>query len=562
MLKLRILKGASAGTEVPLDRDEIVLGRAQSADVTVDDLGASRRHARICRDAGTWWIEDLRSLNGTYINGRRIERIALEPGAELSICAWACRVEEEAEEPVVVRAEGVDRSAGGVTLVADGGPREVSATIQEELDASSASAIDVPPKDEAGLRQSFERLKILLEVGEKLGTAKNTDELLGLIIDRLFDAFAQADQAHIMLLDPDTGEPVPKLGRHRDADDKQEIVVSRTILRQAISDKKSLLTADAQADARFGQAMSIMDMGIRSAMCAPLLAREKVLGTIHVSTSRLDQRFTRDGLGLLTAIAADAALAIDNANLIGDLHKKNEELEATNEELRKTLRQVDLLSNVKDHLSKFVPESARRMIEENPDDPGLEKRPRDVSIVFMDIEGYTKITEAGASDQTRVDHLVEHYFSRYLDHIYKYGGDINEIAGDGLMIIFQHEDKVRHALNAASASLEIYAETVRINQEVKGESKPVAINIGINSGIAHVGSVRFEGLAGTRWTFTASGPTTILAARLSAFATQGAILVGPETARRIQEDFDLRDVGSQQLKNMREKVRVRALVPD
>ena len=82
------------------------------------------------------------------------------------------------------------------------------------------------------------------------------------------------------------------------------------------------------------------------------------------------------------------------------------------------------------------------------------------------------------------------------------------------------------------------------------------MNMGLNSGRAAVGSTKFEGAMGTRWTFTASGPVTNLAARIGAFATGGTIYVGEATALRLEEAFELRDLGPQLFKNVREPVAV------
>ena len=105
-------------------------------------------------------------------------------------------------------------------------------------------------------------------------------------------------------------------------------------------------------------------------------------------------------------------------------------------------------------------------------------------------------------------------------------------------------------------ALAIRDKTWRINAELQGIYAPVTVNMGINSGMAAVGSTKFEGAAGTRWTFTASGPVTNLAARLGAFANGGAIYVGQATAQRLDAAFAIRDLGPQAFKNLREPVRV------
>ena len=236
---------------------------------------------------------------------------------------------------------------------------------------------------------------------------------------------------------------------------------------------------------------------------------------------------------------------------IEELHRKNAALEAS-------LQKVRLLEQVQTHLNKFVPESVKRIIEIAPDAPDLEKRDQDVSVLFLDIAGYTRLSET--VEAQRMNYLIERYFSSFLDDIYHNKGDINETAGDGLMILFQDADPIQHATNAVHTAIAVQKKVQVINADLAGQFPPVVVNIGINSGQTSVGSTRFEGLAGTRWTFTASGPVTNVAARLGQLATQGEVFIGEETAKRVQERFAVLEGGTHRLKNVREPVQVYQVV--
>ena len=125
------------------------------------------------------------------------------------------------------------------------------------------------------------------------------------------------------------------------------------------------------------------------------------------------------------------------------------------------------------------------------------------------------------------------------------------------MIIFQHEDPKAHAQNAVKTALAIRTKVAEVNDDLEGVSDPVSINIGINSGQAMVGSTRLEGMAGgDRWTYTATGSVTNLAARIGAKATNGQIFVGQETADRVREFFVLEERGLFELKNVSEPIPV------
>ena len=229
-----------------------------------------------------------------------------------------------------------------------------------------------------------------------------------------------------------------------------------------------------------------------------------------------------------------------------------EALEARNRELAEALDRVSFLEKVKYGLDRFVPDTVRRLIEEDPDSPALEKRARDVTVLFLDIEGYSRLSEA--LPRERLTEIIERYFSSYLSDIRAEGGDINETAGDGLMILFQEGEPPAHAAAAVRAALAIRDKTAGENAGNPEGFPPIAVNIGISSGECEVGSTRLRGISGERWTFTATGPVTNLAARLGDRAEGGQILLSPETARRVAEKFSLRSMGAQSLKNLAEPV--------
>jgi DNA-binding response OmpR family regulator len=216
------------------------------------------------------------------------------------------------------------------------------------------------------------------------------------------------------------------------------------------------------------------------------------------------------------------------------------------------------LRRTKDHFEKFVPEAVKRLVAANPEAPELTKHAQDVSVLFLDITGYTRLCEQLPLEV--LNRLVERYFSTFLDRIHEAGGDINETAGDGFMAIFQAADVYAHPVTAVETALALLGATEALNRT--NSASPLAIHMGLNSGLALVGSTRFEGVQGTRWTFTASGPVANLAARLAATAQAGQLLVGPETVRRLGNYYQVERLGREHLKNLAQAVDIyRVLSP-
>jgi len=220
-------------------------------------------------------------------------------------------------------------------------------------------------------------------------------------------------------------------------------------------------------------------------------------------------------------------------------------------------RKIGELHKVKDHFAKFVPEAVRRLVAANPDAPGLEdKHERDVSTLFVDITGYTRLSEE--LPLAILNRLVERYFSAFLDRIGEAGGDINETAGDGFVAIFQATLPYAQAIRAVDTALGLLADTQALNRE--NSETPLTIHMGLSSGVALVGSTRFEGIRGSRWVFTASGPVINLAARLAGVADAGQILVCPETVRRLGKRYRLDKIGRERLKNIAEAVEIHSVL--
>ena len=240
--------------------------------------------------------------------------------------------------------------------------------------------------------------------------------------------------------------------------------------------------------------------------------------------------------------------------MLGDLRRQREELEHSNEELKRTLSRVRMMEDLERNLANFVPREVSQALHNDPEALARGKTEKDVTVVFLDIEGSSRFAEA--LDPRGMDRMIEVYFSNFLDAIYENQGDITETAGDGLMIIFQAEDGDEHACNAFRAAAAIQTITQNMQNRLNPGEEQVRINIGINSGKALVGFSRFRAASGNRFTFTASGRTTIIAARLADLATQGSILIGAETVKRLSRGGEpsgrrkLQFLGRRQLKNI------------
>ncbi|HXJ85017.1 MAG TPA: adenylate/guanylate cyclase domain-containing protein [Candidatus Methylomirabilis sp.] len=271
-----------------------------------------------------------------------------------------------------------------------------------------------------------------------------------------------------------------------------------------------------------------------------------------------------DELGELGGALNDMTAHLSRAQQ--ELATRNTELATALENLQASRQRLELLEQLKGELSKFVPDAVKDLLERDPMATTLEKRTEEVSVLFLDITGYTRLSEQ--LEPKRLNQLVQTYFSSFLQIIQAHRGDVNETAGDGLMVIFQRSSRGQperadedHPWNAVRAALAIRQRTIDLNEEYAGVFPAIQLHMGINTGEALLGATKLGAAGSQRWTFTATGPTTNVAARLAASAEGGDVVVGPVTAQRIQSRFVLESLGEKTFKNVSQPLTVYRVIP-
>jgi len=219
---------------------------------------------------------------------------------------------------------------------------------------------------------------------------------------------------------------------------------------------------------------------------------------------------------------------------------------------------LEKLEKIKHQLARFVPGTVQRLIEANPEMPSLDKVERDATILFLDIEQYTKLAEAMPPEALNL--LIERYFSAFLDTILTYGGEINETSGDGIMAIFTANSRRAHAVNATRSAVTIREQAEKLNATKALQEPNILVNIGLCTGPVLLGATRMTSATQERLTYTASGMVTNIAARLCELATRGEIYLSEPTAHLVRHQFALHEPTYEHLKNLSEAVKVYKLL--
>ncbi|MCG8584112.1 MAG: SpoIIE family protein phosphatase [Pirellulales bacterium] len=303
-------KGLGGTQEILLPGEISVLGRHSDCDVVLDVGAVSRHHAQITQVGADFFVEDLNSRNGTFLNGEQVRgRLKLADNDEIRICGLTYRFYHDTAptSPPL----SLDGSSSLAMFVED--QTEDTSTGQSTI----MSALEVEAS-EGGIRLSVNsetKLKALIEINRNLSTL-SLDEVLPKLLDSLFKIFIQADRGFVALKTGEDQQLVPKAIKHRRGGDEDMIRISRTIVEKVMGQKEAILSADATSDSRFNMAQSIADFRIRSMMCAPLVTSEgDVLGVIQIDTNDQGGRFQKDDLEVLASVGAQAAMLVESAQL-------------------------------------------------------------------------------------------------------------------------------------------------------------------------------------------------------------------------------------------------------
>ncbi|MBN1666873.1 MAG: GAF domain-containing protein, partial [Anaerolineales bacterium] len=172
-----------------------------------------------------------------------------------------------------------------------------------------------------------DRLAALYRVTRVLGTSLDVDEVLGQVIESVIN-LTGAERGLLVMVEQDSKEWNLKVARNFDPDklSNWEAEISRTIINTAMDTRQGVVTADAMTDPRFSGQQSVVFNVLRSMMCAPLLARNRLIGAIYVDSRIHKGVFDESDLELLDTFATQAAFAIDNARIYTKTVQKVQQL--------------------------------------------------------------------------------------------------------------------------------------------------------------------------------------------------------------------------------------------
>ncbi|HEY6859846.1 MAG TPA: GAF domain-containing protein [Pseudolabrys sp.] len=278
--------------------------------------------------------------------------------------------------------------------------------------------------------------------------------------------------------------------------------------------------------------------GARSYIAVPMLKESELVGVIVIYRQEV-RPFTEKQVELVQNFAAQAVIAIENARLLNDLNKLNQQLEQ---------RVTDQVSEIErmGRLRRFLPPQVADLIVASGTEKQLESHRREITALFCDLRGFTGFSES--SDPEDVMALLREYHAAIGEFINKYGGTLERYAGDGVMVVFNDPIPVDNpALQAVRMAIDMRAAIGELIEKWRKLGHDIGFGIGIAHGFATLGTIGFEG----RFDYAAIGTVSNVASRLCDEAKPGQILISPRVLMAVERDVTVEPVGDFALKGIR-----------
>ncbi len=318
MPRLYVIEGPNKGKIFDLKKGTFHLGRGPENHIQVEDPSISQTHLKIEQRDDRVFVEDLKSTNGTFINGEMIEpgkSVELVEGSPISIGNTLMVLDRE------FSVEGTLVHHAARFPVGHGGKERV------------VFYKDRPMTNPKNLQLMYKISNVLME-------SIDINEVLKKVMEYLFECLSRIDRGAILLYEESTGDLSEIIARSRNQDKDVTIDYSKTIVNRVIREGKPVSMSDTSREKDVDLSDSMKALKIRSVMCVPLISRSKVRGAIYVDSLSIPHGFRKEDLYLLMGLGTPAAIAIENALLYANLEKlvknRTRTLRQTEKRLRKS----------------------------------------------------------------------------------------------------------------------------------------------------------------------------------------------------------------------------------
>ncbi len=292
-----------------LKEEKISLGRSGDNDIPIQDPFSSGNHALIYPKDSRYMIRDNNSKNGTFLNGKRVQKeTELNKGDEILI--GSTRIVFDKELSTNVEMTDAGPSSANINTIMH------LKEILKKPDISTTIRAAAKDLDLDRIKTEHRSFSVISEVSKALVLHMPLNELLDHVMDLIGENLPM-DRGILMLKEGNPAQLIPKVIRINNKRLKdQRILVSQSIVNMVMNKHSSVLISDVQADPQLKSRDSIIKMNIHSAVCVPLWDNKEIIGIIYSDRISLMKPFTDEDLKLLTLLGNLAAVKIENSKSI------------------------------------------------------------------------------------------------------------------------------------------------------------------------------------------------------------------------------------------------------
>jgi len=319
MPSLVVVSGPKIGTRFLLTGATQRIGRDSRCDIHLDDTETSRKHAQIDLVDNEYVINDLKSSNGTLVNGHLIDSKKLRDGDRIQIGKYVFVFRLHETQPNSADKDYLKRS---VSIVSDDALESSQIISRADLSDPVGETEFFDPEVANPLSVTKSHWEIMYRTSLAVSRTLDINRLLEQIVDLIFQ-WVQCDHACVMLTDTSTGELNPVYRKNRRPQSNHQITISKTILDYVLKKEEGVMTSDAKDDRRWTSSASIEASGVCEAICVPMRGRYGVVGVLYIDTIVNADReskstglnvFNEEHLKMMVTIGHQAALAIEDTN--------------------------------------------------------------------------------------------------------------------------------------------------------------------------------------------------------------------------------------------------------
>ncbi|MCD6560728.1 MAG: FHA domain-containing protein [Deltaproteobacteria bacterium] len=296
MPKLIVINGPTKGRSFDLNAEALFIGRSSINDIQIKDKAISRKQLKIFSIGNKFFAEDLKSTNGTYINGKIItpgEGFELSEGDTISIGNTFIRLCEVAQAN-----------------------NSISKKIPVRHSTGLSNKRERPLNDRRDASGSFNNLNLLYKISELLRQPISIDEICEKVLEFLLANLPRIDLAAIFIFDKEKEQTKKVISRSRGNNERDTDRYSRSIVDRVLRNGKALRMSNTRFEAPCDLSHTISARKIASVLCVPMISNSKLIGAIYMDSVQGPYGFRKNDLMLLNTVSGSLAVTIEKAKLV------------------------------------------------------------------------------------------------------------------------------------------------------------------------------------------------------------------------------------------------------